>query len=607
MMWKKILISLFILWAWSSMFACQPSQDQINQLSTQIADEIFSTQTAAALSASSITATVEPTNTVTPTQSTTATQIAQIPEAHPVDLVVGLPQGTDGYPWWHDSVFYEIYVRSFYDSDGDGVGDLNGIIEKLDYLNDGDPETTDDLGITGIWLMPIFVSPTDHGYNVTDFYDVDPDYGSLSDLKALLNAAHERGIRVILDISLNVTSNQHPWFVQGTNPNSPYHDWYIWSNDDPGYSGSWGQQVWWPTNGRFFYSTFSSYSPDLNLENPAVKEELYNVVRFWLEDVGVDGFRLDSAKHLIEEGPIQANSQSTHDWWKDFYQFYKQINPQAMTVGEVWEDTLTTATYLQGDEFDLSFEFWLAGAMIESVNGGNASRMNDQVLQSYTEIPEMRFGTFLTNHDQARVMTQLFDSDQKAKLAASLLLTAPGTPFIYYGEEIGLQGEWQNNWNRRPMQWTDSAFSGFSTATPLQPLGPGWENYNAALESQSSDSILSHYRTLIQIRNAHAALRVGDITVLTTTNEAIFSFLRISANEAVLVVVNLSDQPIENVWLTKSESSLLEGIYALAPILGEGDFAPVAVNQQGGLFHLISTLTIPPTSTFIFQLQKISP
>jgi glycosidase len=245
--------------------------------------------------------------------------------------------------------------------------------------------------------------------------------------------------------------------------------------------------------------------------------------------------------------------------------------------------------------------------MIESVNGGNASRIKDQVLQSYTEIPEMRFGTFLTNHDQERVMTQLLDNDQKAKLAASLLLTAPGVPFVYYGEEIGLQGEWGNDWNRRPMQWTDGAYSGFSTATPWQPLGPGWENYNVSLESQSSGSIFSHYRTLIQIRNEHAALRVGDLTVLTMTDEAIFSFVRVSANEAVLVLVNLGDQPVENVWLTKSESSLSEGVYALVPILGEGDFAPITVNQQGGLFHLISTLTIPPYSTFIFQLQQISP
>ena len=204
-------------------------------------------------------------------------------------------------------------------------------------------------------------------------------------------------------------------------------------------------------------------------------------------------------------------------------------------------------------------------------------------------------------------MTQLFDDDQKAKLAASLLLTAPGIPFLYYGEELGLQGEWLNNLNRRPMQWSDDPFGGFSNTTPWQPLGPGWEDYNVALESPSSDSILSHYRTLIQIRNQHAALRVGDLNILTTTDEAIYSFIRVSADEAVLVIINLGDQPVENVWLTKSETSLEEGIYAMVPILGEGDFAPLEINQQGGLFQLISAPTIPPYATFIFQLQKVSP
>jgi glycosidase len=589
------------------LITCYPTEAQISSLSTQIAGEIFATQTADAKPPATITATDEQIEIITPTSTSTPTQIPEILEAFPVEPVVGLPEGTDGYPWWNDTVYYEIYVRSFYDSDGDGIGDLNGIIEKLDYLNDGNPESTDDLGVTGIWLMPIFTSPTEHGYNVTDFYDVNPEYGTLSDLSDLLQAAHERGIRVILDISLNVTSNQHPWFVQGTNPSSPYHDWYIWSNVDPGYSGSWGQQVWFPSNGRYYYSTFSAYSPDLNLANPDVKAELFNVARYWLEDVGVDGFRLDSAKHLIEEGTIQANSESTHLWWKEFYKHYKQINPQAMTVGEVWENTLITSTYLQGDEFDLSFEFWLAGAMIESVNEGDAGRMNTQALQSFSQIPEMRFGTFLTNHDQERVMTQLFDDDQKAKLAASLLLTAPGIPFIYYGEELGLQGEWENNLNRRPMQWSDGAAGGFTTGSPWQPLGPGWEVYNVALESPSSDSILSHYRELIQIRNQHAALRVGDLDILTTTDESIYSFFRVSANEALLVIINLGDQPVDSVWLTKSETSLAEGTYALVPLMGEGEFAPLEINQQGGLFQLISTPTIPPYTTFIFQLQKVSP
>lgn len=604
---KNISIDLLIICLCFLLFSCFPSEQQVKALKTQVASEIYTSQTASVGEIMIITPTSTFENIILPTNTVEGIQTPEVFEQFPVSPVIELPQGTDGYPWWNDTVFYEIFVRSFYDSNGDGIGDLNGITQKLDYLNDGDSETSTDLGITGIWLMPIFRSPTSHGYNVTDFYDINPEYGTMADFKNLLESAHERGIRVILDISLNVTSNQHSWFIEGTNPASPYHDWYIWSNFDPGYTGSWGQQVWFQYEGQYFYSTFSSYSPDLNLENPEVTEEMHNIARFWLEDVGVDGFRLDSAKHLIEEGTIQANSQSTHDWWKDFFAFYKQINPQAMTVGEVWEDTLTTATYLQDDEFDISFEFWLAGAMIESVNEGNASRMNNQVFQSFTEIPEMRFGTFLTNHDQERVMTQLADNDQKAKLAASLLLTTPGVPFIYYGEEVGMQGEWGNDWNRRPMQWTDGTFGGFSSLTPWQTLGPGWQNFNVELESQDPESILSHYRTLIQIRNQHAALRVGDLNVLTTTNEAVYSFLRVSEEEAVLVLVNLGDQPVESVWLTKSQSSLKQGYYTPVPILGAGAFVPIKINEQGGLFHLFETPEIPPNSTFILQLQHNYP
>jgi len=528
-------------------------------------------------------------------------------EIDPVDPVTGMPQGTDGFAWWNDSVFYEIYVRSFYDSDGDGIGDLNGITQKLDYLNDGDPDTSTDLGITGIWLMPISPSPTNHGYNMTDFSAVHPEYGTLDDLITLLDAAHARGIRIILDLSINVTSYLHPWFINAGNPVSPYHDWYIWSDDDPGYTGSWGQQVWFPRNGKYFYSTYSAYSPDLNHTNPKVGAKMQEVVRFWLEDVGVDGFRLDSAKHLIEEGKIQENTASTHAWWKNFRLYFKQINPQAVAVAEVWNNTNIIAEYLQGDEVDLSFEFSLAGTFINAVNGGTSNRVKQQVEQSYTLLPPLQFATFLTNHDMDRLMTQLGESPAKVNVAASLLLTAPGVPFMYYGEEIGLQGQIPDDHNRRPMQWSAEQFAGFSTKSPWMPLEPGWKNFNVAVETGDQASILSHYRNLIHARNQHVALRVGDLSVVAANNDALYSILRVSQEEAVLVLVNLTAQPIMNYQLALETSSLAEGNYMPMAIMGKGVSTPLSANSSGGFFHYVPVPQVPPYATFIIQLHQNVP
>jgi len=601
---RKALFVFLALVICSFFTACNPSPKQMKALTTQIAGEIFSTQTESVKQTQSIPTAAESKPTATPTLSPTPTEIALELEALPIHPVSGLTQGTDGYPWWNDTVFYEIFIRSFYDSDGDGIGDLNGITQKLDYLNDGDAETSTDLGITGIWLMPFYPSPSYHGYNVMDYFDINPEYGTMEDFIIFLESAHERGIRVIIDLVINHTSYLHPWFIEAGNPASPYHDWYIWSNIDPGYTGSWGQQVWFPHQGRYFYSTFSAGMPDLNYTNPDVTEQMTEVVRFWLENVGVDGFRIDAAKHIIEEGTIQANSDSTHEWWEEFRPSITDIDSEALILGEVWEDTEITAEYLQGDEFHLSFEFWLAGAMIESVNAGNAGKVNDQVILSYTEIPEMRFGTFLTNHDMDRVMSQLFDDDNKMKAAASLLLTAPGVPFIYYGEEIGMQGDQSHEWVRRPMQWSDDMNGGFSTGTPWQPLGPAWDFYNVLDELDDEDSILAHYQKLILIRNEHAALRVGGLDVLTTTDEAVYSILRVSEDESVLVMINIGDQPISDIWISKSQSSLPEGQYYPVPILGEGEFSSIDINEQGGMFYLVDGLEMQPYETMIFQLQK---
>jgi glycosidase len=518
-----------------------------------------------------------------------------------------LPQGTEGYPWWNDTVFYEIFVRSFYDSNGDGIGDLNGITEKLDYLNDGNPDTTTDLGITGIWLMPIYPSPSYHGYSVTDFYAVNPEYGTLDDLQNLLDAAHARGIRVILDITLNHTSSQHPWFLSACDPTSPYHDWYIWSDIDPGYLGYWGEQVWFPCNDLYFYSIFSANFADLNYTNPEVMAEMQNVVRFWLEEVGVDGFRLDAAKHMIEEGTNQGNTPATHAFWEDFRTFYKGINPQSITVGEIWDTPEILAEYLQGNEFDLSFDFYLAYNFIQPLIDGNLAPLNEQIALSYELVPPSQFATFLSNHDQNRVISQLGGNPQKAMLAASLMLTAPGVPFLYYGEEIGMLGQKPDEQIRSPMQWSTGPFAGFSTVAPWQPLQTNWGSFNVENETGDPASILSHYRDLILLRNQHAALRVGDLSVLTTGNNALYAILRVSQQEALLVLVNLSGSPVSSYALSVAQSSLAEGTCTPYPILGEGEFAPLTADASGGFSQYVPLPEIPPYATIILQLQPGTP
>ena len=233
--------------------------------------------------------------------------------------------------WWSNDVFYEIFVRSFNDSNGDGIGDFNGITQKLDYLQ--------ELGVTAIWLMPIFPSPSYHGYDVTDYYDVNPQYGTMDDFKTLVEEAHKRDIRIIIDLVINHTSDKHPWFKEAKkDPNSPYRDWYIWSKTDPKYLGPWGERVWHSSTSGFYYGIFEAFMPDLNYKNPAVTDEMKKVASFWLKDIGVDGFRLDAAKHLIEEGSKQENTKATHLWYQnEFYPATKAINPEVHDRwGVVW-------------------------------------------------------------------------------------------------------------------------------------------------------------------------------------------------------------------------------------------------------------------------------
>lgn len=496
--------------------------------------------------------------------------------------------------WWDDAVFYEVFVRSFYDSNGDGKGDLPGLIEKLDYL--------DELGVTGLWLMPIFASPSYHGYDVTDYYTVNPDYGSNDDFRRLMDEAHRRGMRVIVDLVLNHTSDQHPWFVDSASgPDAVHRDWYIWSDTDPGYLGPWGQQVWHAKNGAYYYGLFWGGMPDLNLENPAVSAELHSVARFWLAEMGADGFRLDAARHYIEEGKVQANTPETHAWLTDFRAFAKSVNPEMLTVGEIWDVSDLVATYLD-DELDLAFEFSLAKAILLSVNEGRVTPLESAMKEVQRLYPEGGFATFLTNHDQNRVMDELGRDVGKARLAATLLLTLPGVPFVYYGEEIGLTGSKPDELIRTPMQWTAGEHAGFSTAHPWEPVNWGYEEKNVEVLSADPGSLLTHYRALIALRRASTALRRGGFFPLQSADRAVYAFLRYAPGEQVLVLVNLGDEAAGDYALSGRGSPLLPGEYGATDLLTGSPVAPLVVGADGALEDYQPLPHLPARGPLILRL-----
>lgn len=506
--------------------------------------------------------------------------------------------------WWDDRVFYEIFVRSFYDSDGDGIGDLQGVIEKLDYLNDGDPETTTDLGITGIWLMPIMESPSYHGYDVTDYRQIEVDYGSLEDFRALVAAAHERGIAVIIDLVMNHTSSQHPWFTASAEGDPDYADWYVWEDENPTYRGPSGQQVWIERGGRFYYAVFWEGMPDLNYNNPDVTAEMHDIARFWLEEIGVDGFRLDGIKHLIEDGQQQENTPATHAWMDDFNAFVTTVDPEALTVGEVWSSSFAAAQYVNNGEVDLAFEFGLAGALVQSVNLASNYPLIGLEQSVFSLYPDRQFATFLTNHDQNRIMSQLRGNVDAARVAASLLLTMPGVPFLYYGEEIGMQGQKPDELIRTPMQWDSTPnTAGFTSGQPWEPLSAQiLDGANVTDATDDPDSLLSHYRSLIALRSTHEVLRSGEFTEVESDSSAVYAYLRHNDDETLLIVINLSRNPVDEYTLLL-ETGELQEIATASVIFGEGEVAVPTVNGAGGFNSYVPLPILAGRSTTIIQLD----
>ncbi|MBV6450956.1 MAG: Alpha-amylase [Anaerolineales bacterium] len=488
--------------------------------------------------------------------------------------------------WWREAVFYEIFVRSFYDSSGDGIGDFNGITQKLDYI--------ESLGVNAIWLMPIQPSPSYHGYDVTDYYSVNPEYGTVDDFKNLLAEAHERDIKIIVDLVLNHTSSQHPFFVDANSgPDSPHRDWYLWSNE----SG----ERWHQGNDGFYYGYFWEGMPDLNYLNPDITAEMFEATRFWLGDIGIDGFRLDAAKHLIEENGKLENTSATHEWFKDFYAFYKLEKPDAYTVGEIYgAGAFIAATYQ--NQFDQVFNFELASGIMNSINGESNTGIKSAWVFTMQEITDGNYATFLTNHDQNRVMSVFNGNEEKAKLAAILLLTSPGTPYIYYGEEIGMQGKKPDEDIRLPMQWDGSANAGFTTGIPWRAPSADYSLINVAMQEDDPASLLNLYRALIKLRIEHPALRDGKLFVVETPNTGVSAILRSNGNENILVLVNLTNSAISDYSLTLKESILPNGNLQVASLLDSSQ-AQTAVVHNGIFSDYKPLAELPPYQAYIFQFK----
>lgn len=500
-------------------------------------------------------------------------------------------------PWFEGAVFYEVFVRSFKDSDGDGIGDLKGLIEKLDTLNDGDPKTTTDLGVDALWLMPVFESPSYHGYDTTDYDTIEKDYGTNADFQKLLTEAHRRGIKVIVDLVLNHTAVKHPWFIESAkSPQSPKRDWYVWSKTNPGWGQPWNPKSpsWHLENGDYYYGLFWSGMPDLNWKNPEVRAEMTRVAAAWTR-AGVDGFRLDAVRHLVETGPGegQAGSPENHVVLRDLAKALHAVNPNAAMVGEVWSTTPDIATYFgQGDELEMLFDFPLAGALVKTAWSGDSTPVTEALGDLARLYPAGAVDApFLTNHDQARVATALAKDPLRLKLAAAMLLTLPGAPFIYYGEELGLLNGpgGEDEWKRTPMLWSeDGPGYGFTTGTPWQRTNPTQVVPSYAVQVKDPNSLWARYRALIAARHASPALAHGTLEVLTTSSK-VLAFTRRTAAEQVVVVHNVSGS---------AQTVALAGVQARALVAVFSD-ASVTASKTGTEW----SVQLPAQSSAVFRLE----
>jgi alpha-glucosidase len=489
--------------------------------------------------------------------------------------------------WWKHAVIYEIYPRSFQDSDGDGIGDINGITSRLDYLK--------NLGIGAIWLTPMYPSPgVDYGYDIADYTAIDPEYGTMADFDHLVAEARQRNIRVIMDYVINHTSDQNSWFKESrSSRTNPKRDWYIWRDGKIGPDGkmgppnnwqSWfGHSAWTldPTTGQYYYHYFYPQQPDLNWRNPEVHQAMEDVLRFWMKR-GISGFRIDAVSRLFEDPNLHDdpylpgtnvygdrniehkytdNFPEVHDVLKEIRAVVDQFPGDPVLITEADEPNIRELTelYGTGNEVQLPMDFQIA-----DVNQLSAAKFRRLFNEIETNTAHGQPEYFFSNHDQPRQWDRYGDgvhNDQIAKLMATLLLTTRGTPQMYYGEELGMRTtdpvriedvhdpigklgwpkEKGRDGERTPMQWNATVGSGFKTSPkPWLPIPSSAVSYNVATEENNPDSIFNTYRRLLALRQSEPALRDGTWRAINEDNPSVFAYVRRSGTSTILIALNMS-------------------------------------------------------------------
>jgi maltose alpha-D-glucosyltransferase/alpha-amylase len=520
--------------------------------------------------------------------------------------------------WFKRAVFYEVLVRSFFDSNADGIGDLPGLTQKLDYLQ--------WLGVDCLWLPPFFKSPMrDGGYDVADYLDVHPEAGTLGDFVELVDEAHERGIRVIIDFVMNHTSDQHPWFqASRSDPDGPYGEFYVWSDTDQRYpdariifvdteSSNW---TFDPVRRQYFWHRFFSHQPDLNFENPRVQDAVLEALRFWF-DLGIDGFRLDAVPYLYEEdGTNCENLPATHDFLKRVRAEVDRLYPDRVLLAEANQWPEDVVDYLGdpetgGDECHMAFQFPVMPRLFMAVRRESRYPISD-IIEATPPIPaHCQWGIFLRNHDELtlemvtdeerdymyaeyakdprmranigirrRLATLLEDDRRQIELFTALLLSLPGSPVLYYGDEIGMGDNiWLGDRDgvRTPMQWTPDRNAGFSTGEPARLVFPpvadavyGYQVKNVESQLKSTSSLLHWTRRLIEVRKVNPAFGLGGFTDLGGSNPSVFSFVREWGDDRVMCVNNLS----RSAQAVELDLRAYEGVQPVE-MLGGAHFPPI--------------------------------